>query len=483
VVERFAPIVEPRERIVAEGLPRIIPVAVTVASALIFYVLATHGTLNPLYEQPQGGFAGRFFFAQAQAMVHGHLYVDPSQLPGECFTYGGRCYGYEGLTPSLLRIPLLPLLNATNRAFTPVYMTLGLTLAVGSALAIVGRVLSQVRETVLTDYLYFALALSLGPASVLVLISRPALYEEPIVWSVAFALLGIYCFLRWWSAPGWKWATLLTVSLVLAANARPTTLPLGVVLGAGIAIRAFWNRRAGERLRPDLLLAAAVAILPVATCVGTWWLKFHHLVPSYLHNEQIATQPWWLAIRRVDHNQIQGLRYIPTTLLAYVRPDGVALTSSFPFVNFAGKVAYLGIPSGSMYLEPFTTLPDDMPLLLAIVIGGLATWVVSARRAGIGMRVLAGRLILSPMTYCLIGTAASVGVMLSNAFITSRYLADWFPLVVVAFAAALPSLARFAPRLSGARAVGVAAAVTLLLAWSFLVNMGLDYQYWWHTAV
>jgi hypothetical protein len=483
VLDRFPAIADRRRVVAAEGLPRIIPVAVTIGSALIFYVLATHGTLNPLYEQPQGGFAGRFFFAQAQAMVHGHLYVDPSQLPGECFVSRGRCYGYEGLTPSLLRLPFLPLLNATNRAFTPVFMTAGLTLAVGSALAIVDRMLSHVRETALTNYLWFVLALSLGPGSVLVLVTRPALYEEPIVWSVAFALLAVYGYLRWWSKPGAGWAVLVVLSLVLSTNARPTTLPLGVVLGAGMVIRAVTGDREAGRLRSAVLLGAAVAILPVATCLGAWWLKFHTLLPNYLINQQIATQPWWLTIRRIDHDQLQGLRYVPTTLLAYLRPDGITLASSFPFVGFAGKVTYIGIPKGSMYLEPFSTLSNDMPLFFAVVIAALAVGTVRARRAGTHVREVFDRMIRSPMTYCVLGTAAACAVMLSNAFITSRYLADCFPLVVVGVAVAVRVLGPATARLSGLAAVGVAAGVTIFVAWSLLVNIGLDYQYWWHTAI
>lgn len=232
-----------------------------------------------------------------------------------------------------------------------------------------------------------------------------------------------------------------------------------------------------------MLLGSIVAVLPVVTCIGTWWLKFHTLTPNYLLNQQMATQPWWLAIRKTDHNQLQGIRYIPTTFLAYLRPDGVVLTSAFPFVNFAGKVAYIGIPPGSMYLEPFSTLPDVMPLLFAAVIVALVVGAVRARRTGIHMRAVFDRVIRSPMTYCIIGTTAGCFVMFSNAFITDRYLADCYPLLVVALAVAARFLGPPISRLSGLAAVGVAAGVTVFLAWSLLVNMGLDYQYWWHTAV
>ncbi len=69
------------------------------------------------------------------------------------------------------------------------------------------------------------------------------------------------------------------------------------------------------------------------------------------------------------------MRFAPTALLAYLRPDGVALTPGFPFVNFrlglTVPVRYLGIPAGSIYVEPFSTLSDNMPLGFAVVIGAL----------------------------------------------------------------------------------------------------------------
>jgi len=221
----------------------------------------------------------------------------------------------------------------------------------------------------LVTFLGAALAVGLGPASVLTMIARPAVYEEAIAWSVAFALFGVYCFLRWWNTSRWTWAALLVVSLMLSTNARPTTVPLGAVLGAGIVISAFLRRREGGRTRRTLLVGALTIVIPVAGCLGFYWLKFDSLVPSSLLNQQIGgpgAQPGWLAIRRVDHNSLQGLRFVPTALMACLRPDGVALTSAFPFVaprfGPAAGIHVLGIPPGGIYVEPFSTLPDDMPL-------------------------------------------------------------------------------------------------------------------------
>ena len=109
-----------RDGVAPRGLPRAIAVGVTLISAVVFYVVTTHRSLNPAFEQLQPGFADHFFLAQARALVHGHLYVPRHDLPQECFVYRRRCYGYFGLTPSLLRIPFLPLLDLANRSYTAV---------------------------------------------------------------------------------------------------------------------------------------------------------------------------------------------------------------------------------------------------------------------------------------------------------------------------------------------------------------------------
>ncbi|HLI73108.1 MAG TPA: hypothetical protein VKU86_04455, partial [Acidimicrobiales bacterium] len=218
-------------------------VGVVAGSAIAFYGMTTHGTWNPLYERPE--FSGRFYLAQARAIVNGHLWVNRSQLPGECFVHAGRCYGYFGLTPSLIRLPFLLLLDAVNKALTPVFVTAALTLATGSAVGILRRLLATVKTRTSTDLVVAVLAVGLGPASVLGILTRPAVYEEAIAWAVAFMALGAYCFLRWWEEPRRLWIVLLVVSLVLSANSRPTGLPFAVIVGVGVAWR-LWRVRGTE---------------------------------------------------------------------------------------------------------------------------------------------------------------------------------------------------------------------------------------------
>src|SRR4051812_27276084 len=74
---------------------------------VVFY-FTTERTWNLAKQRTEAGWSGGYFTAQAESLlVHGRLDVDPCLLWSECFERDSLCYGYFGLTPSLLRIPFL----------------------------------------------------------------------------------------------------------------------------------------------------------------------------------------------------------------------------------------------------------------------------------------------------------------------------------------------------------------------------------------
>ena len=48
-----------------------------------------------------------FYDALARSILHGHLDVPRDAIGVEAFTFEGRAYGYFGIGPALLRIPLV----------------------------------------------------------------------------------------------------------------------------------------------------------------------------------------------------------------------------------------------------------------------------------------------------------------------------------------------------------------------------------------
>src|SRR5204863_6762810 len=88
----------------AVQLRRISWVALLVMVPLVFY-FTSEGTWSITKQRDDGGWSGGFYKAQADSMVlRGRLDVASEDLQSECLRRGARCYGYFGLTPSLVRI-------------------------------------------------------------------------------------------------------------------------------------------------------------------------------------------------------------------------------------------------------------------------------------------------------------------------------------------------------------------------------------------
>ena len=105
---------------------------------LVFY-FTSRGTWDPRHQIDGGGWSAGFFMAQANSILHARLDVPDHYLQGECFRRDTRCYGYFGLTPSVVRLPVMGGLRWLRSALTPVYMTAAILLAYWAALRLLRR--------------------------------------------------------------------------------------------------------------------------------------------------------------------------------------------------------------------------------------------------------------------------------------------------------------------------------------------------------
>ena len=411
-------------------------VVVLVVSCLIFYFIATNGTWSPLFHEISIYDTGRFFLAQAQATTHGRLWVSPSRLPGECFLYNGRCYGYFGVTPSLIRLPFLPLLNHYKSGFTPVFLTAGLTLATGSFLASLRHLLSSMHLSRSAKFLIALIAVTFGAGSVLVTLTPANVYDEAIAWAVGFLSLAVFCFIRWWEIQQLRWYFLLLASLVLATNARPTAVPFALVIGLGVGYRLWSLNRAGPAdWGMSILLAGVMIILPIATCLGVFLIKFGAPIPSYLLDQEISgphAVAWWIKIRQLDHDHLQSLRFLPTTLFASLRPDSLGFSQTFPWLalHFGGStpgsapITYIDLAPGSLYVGPMTSLTATMPLSFLTAIGA-AAYRLQGRATGGRQRLLRSHPLRAWAWWQIIVLVAAVSawcVTLTSVTVTNRFL-------------------------------------------------------------
>ncbi|MGH2717675.1 MAG: hypothetical protein ACRDJU_03710, partial [Actinomycetota bacterium] len=137
-----------------------------------------------------------YYTAQAIAMLHGHLWIPRRILQDECFIVHHRCYGYYGLAPSILRLPVAllgPKVAYTN-ATEGFYFDLG-WIAIALAAWWCARQLIELWSPglgVRAQRIVGALCAVVAGASPLMFLgSRPMVYEEAILWGVAFGSLAL----------------------------------------------------------------------------------------------------------------------------------------------------------------------------------------------------------------------------------------------------------------------------------------------------
>jgi hypothetical protein len=468
----------------AVQLRAICRIALAIMVPLVFY-FTSEGTWNPTKQRNDGGWSGGFFKAQAESMlVHARLDVDSLDLLSECLRRGTRCYGYFGLTPSLVRIPFLGIQRYFHSALTPLFLGAAVLLAYWAALQLLQRMLRQVaaaqpRPAVLGYAIVGALAL--GPGSSLMFLTRPAVYEEAIAWAIACFLIAVNQVWGWLAREVRSLVPAVVFS-VAAANARPTMAAACGVLGLVLAALAY-SREPGRRLP---LAALGICLLPGLTAAGVLYLKVGTPLPDHHISEQMTQAPHWRIILNTNGDRTAGLMFAPTELFAYFRPDALTRTRSWPFFDFRDwhemMVWLPPLPEGGAYVERFTSLTVTMPLACLIDVW-VAVWLFAGTWRSIAGREGDAALAPPPLTreQRLLGAgsfAAAVSTVLftvTTVGITNRYLADFYPLNAIGFAlgaCAIVPLWRTRP------AAGLIAAVVavLLTAWSIAVTLALTWR-------
>jgi hypothetical protein len=211
------------------------------------------------------------------------------------------------------------------------------------------------------------------------------------------------------------------------------------------------------------------------------------LVPSFKLDQELSgpgLEPWWRTIERIDHGHLSGLQFIPTDLLAYLRPDGVNLLSNFPWVaTNLGPSPYgvhyiFGVSPGGIFAENYTTWTDMQPLAFIAGFCALVSAVRRVRSSRVAWREVLDRLIRSPMTWCVLGAAAMLGETTSLVGLSIRYTSDAYlclvTLTLVSARALWPSI----ERLSRNRVILLCALVAIVTGWSLFVTSGVEYSYW-----
>ena len=415
--------------------------AISIAlSALVFTWLVTDQSMD-LFRSTA---FSNFYDLQARALMHGHWNVSSQALWIEGIRTNGLTYMYYGPVPALLRMPVLLFTSRLDGRLTGV----SLLLAFMVALVFVSRLSWKLRLTIRGSgevgwgeaWVAGAWTAVIGLGSVLLYLSSSIqVYHEAELWGAALtigafdAILGFVMHpSRWRIATAGGMATLAIMTRGSVGVGPVVTLGL---LAVGHGAVALWRRAGGGsgadrpfdwlgigagatgRTRfAGLTLATAV---PVVLYAVVNEIKFRTLFSLPLTRQvYTADNAHRRAVLAANHGSLFGLEYIPTGLLAYLRPDALRFSQLFPFVTFPGPATLVGHVIYDTR-DWSSSAPVTMPALMITAVIGLVALVRPKNRELAGLRLL------------VVGAAVSTIGVLTIAYIANRYLADVMPLVVL----------------------------------------------------
>ena len=427
----------------------------TAIAVVAFVLLATGGRPWELFAR--GPFTSDFYDAQAYALSRGHLDVDPQVASIEGFVVGGKTYLYYGIVPALARLPFAAFTDAFDGRL--VVLSMAAALAVGCLAA--ARLLQRARRALgiavparWWPWITGGFAAAVGLSSPLLwLSSRALVYHEAELWGAALAILGFERVVAWWSTRRSRDLVWASVVAALALSTRGSSgIGPALALG-GLAVVVAW-RRAWR----DAGLVVVAAAVPVALYALVNALRFGTPF-SVPFDRQVLND--FSATRRAamadNHDTLFGVKFLPTALVQYLRPDTVTPRALAPWLSWNGRADVIGGVTFDT-VDRSASLPVTAPAFVVAAVVGVVATIRRRLPASWGMALLAA--------------AAAVVPTLTIAFIAQRYLADFVPVLVVGAAVGVPVVAAWVAD-SGRRRRVVVSVTAVLLVVGLTVNVGL----------
>lgn len=439
--------------------------ALLAACSAVYLALATRLTDGLTRTQFDNDAFADFFDHQADALLRGDLALADDVIGLEAFVVDGRDQMYFGLFPALLRVPVLAVSDRWFGQLTLVSSFVAWLLFVLAAWALTDRAVTRAGVDTTARparWTLVAWKVTVALGTPMLMLAGPAwVFSEAIMWGVATCVFVQYRLFRELEEPCARHQWWLGGALLLAVLNRPTFgLGCVVVTAAVVAWRAIRARRVDAstyRLAGLVVAATAVFVTPNVA-------RFGRVLGPPMELQRLSQ----FDARRMQMLDYTGgdyidLRYVPTNLLAYVRPDGLSVSGRFPFVDAPEQIPTLvgGVIHDITYRTP--SLVAVTPLLVALAVVGVVVTVVHTVRT---------RRLDPPARH--LAVAAATGAPAAAAlfvwgFIAPRYLADFvpvlLPLAVAGLIAALDAVDR-RPRV-------VLAGVLAMAVWSVVVSAAL----------
>ncbi|MFZ4810080.1 MAG: hypothetical protein ACOYL9_01935, partial [Ilumatobacteraceae bacterium] len=295
-------------------------------------------------------------------------------------------------------------------------------------------------------------AVACSPA--LALAGWTSVYHETELWAAVFALWAVVGMLRLMREPDARRHAL--VAAVAIAATILTRAPIGIGIALGCGLLALHLARTARRSAAIVVAGCVIGFVGHVTVNA---LRFGTLLGLPVERQVLTLQdPDRLAWFAGNNDSFFSTRFLPTTVVHYLRPDTLRIERLLPFVRFGP----LANDRGSYPVEtitPSASLPAAATLLFVAALVGL---VLIVRRREWSWLVLTFGAVAASIPTFLIG------------FVANRYLVDMLPALAVPAAVAFGSL-----QLHDARwRRGARVSVVALVVWGAWANTALaTWQY------
>jgi len=428
---------------------------------------------------------GGYYDAQARAILYGRLDVPPEAIGFEAFVRESKSYGYFGIAPALLRIPLVVLFPSMDGRWSRL-MTL---VAVVLTLCYAYRLLTWASAAMGTQSsvnsivkCFFVLSAGLG-STLPFLASRSYAYHEAILWGAAFSLMCAYYLVQYLStsraaclalAGLFAFAAFLSRATAGAGALLAMTVLAGILLlramgwaelktlgrvfgltGSNQDSLPFPSARSSRAITPHAMIACGSVVLTIGVYLGINYAKFKTF-------DGVPVRYYSLYIKDPQRMQVTGGKQVHpenlrTGLLAYFGLGSAEVSPQFPWVYMTTQPRVF--PEAAIdVVEPHSSIPLSMPALFVLAVMGCGAIVKGDGPV---------RMLRLPAIALFLGGA----IILMTVGITERYLHDLYPLLIITAAAGACRLA--ASRSLSLKLAGLAPLVLL----GILVNAAFAFDF------
>lgn len=399
---------------------------ITAIAVVVFWLVTTSGRPWDLFDR--AGFSSDFYDEQARVFLRGRLAVDPAVPGPEGFVIGDKTYLYYGPFLAIVRMPFMLFGDLFVGRLVRVSMLIAMVVLCRWAyrLSRAARVLVGSPSGSGWPSALFVAAVAFSPA--LFAAGWVSVYNETELWALTLAVVTTTLTVEW-AAGNFCDRRLLALAGTAAMATTLTRAPIGFgvafvlgVCGLVLLVRS----RSAPTLRPTAWMATSAGLLPLIIHAVVNRAKFGSWM-SVPGDRQLlsltnATRAAWF---EGNNGSFFSVRFLPTTLAQYWRPDAVRFERLVPGVRFGPLAAdYGSYPVESS--TPSSSLTTTALLLLVLAAAG-CFWLLRNRAR----------------TWMLVVAATTIGALPTFfiGFIANRYLMDMLPPLIVAGAVGLWALA------------------------------------------